>query len=79
MYYKFHGDDLEDEAVFDQRMDSLTREIGKRGQVQVSEAVPPSMAWAQTPAPAPAAQAPARAPARASAAPAPAPCRCGAS
>ena len=43
MYYKFHGDDLEDEAVFDQRMDSLTREIGKRGQVQVSEAVPPSI------------------------------------
>ena len=73
MYYKFHGDDLEDEAAFDQRMDSLTREIGKRGQVQVSEAVPPSMAWAPTPAPAPAAQAPARAPARASAAPAPAP------
>ena len=31
MYYKFHGDDLEDEAAFDQRMDSLTREIGKRG------------------------------------------------
>jgi hypothetical protein len=73
MYYKFHGDDLEDEAVFQQRMDSLTREIGDRGKSGLSEAVPPGRAWAPTPAPVPTA-ASARAPARASApTPAPAP------
>ncbi len=54
LYYKFYGDDLEDEVVFEARVDSLTREIGDRGKPEVLEAVPPSKVWALTPTPAPA-------------------------
>ena len=69
LYYAFHGKELEDdEALFETRMDALTREIGDRGKPGISEAVPPAPTpakeWAPTPAPAPAlAPAPTPAPA----------------
>ena len=42
MYYSFHGDDVQTEAVFESRVDSLTKEIGRRGLAVVPEAVPPA-------------------------------------
>ncbi len=47
LYYKFFGKQLEEESAFEGQMDMLVREIGDRGKVGLSEAVPP------TPAPAP--------------------------
>jgi hypothetical protein len=66
----------DDDASFERRLDSVVREIGDRGKVLVSEAVPPAAA-SRVPAPAPA-PAPALTPAPAPAltptpAPAPAP------
>ena len=79
LYYKFFGKKLQQESAFEGQMDMLVREIGARGKVQLSEAVPPAAASmtprgrAPAPAPAPAPE-PARAPPRALApAPAPAP------
>ena len=73
LYYSFAGAESDDEAAFEQRMEGLCREIGSRGQHQLSESVPTAGAAAPTrapgPGPAPAPQ-PALAPA---AAPAPAP------
>ena len=42
LYYSFHGDDVQTEAVFESRLDSLTKEIGRRGLAVVPEAVPPA-------------------------------------
>ena len=43
LYYSFHGDDdVQTEAVFESRVDSLTKEIGQRGLAVVPEAVPPA-------------------------------------
>ena len=42
LYYKFVGDDLDDEAVFEARVESLAREIGDRGKQKLPEAVRPS-------------------------------------
>ena len=69
LWYGFWDADQDDDAAFERRLDALVREIGDRGKLRVSEAVPPE----PTPAPAPAlAPAPAPAPALAPA-PAPAP------
>jgi hypothetical protein len=49
LYYSFHGDELNDEAVFESHVDSLIREIGDRGKVGLSEAVPPAAkSWQST-------------------------------
>ena len=56
-YYKFYGEDLEEESFFEQRVDALTGEIGDRGrarQSRLQEAVPPEPAPEPAPAPAPA-------------------------
>ena len=76
LYYKFFGKKLQQESAFEGQMDMLVREIGDRGKVGLSEAVPPTPApapdhtaaptWAPAPAPAPA-------PVRAAPAPTPAP------
>ena len=65
MYYSFHGSELDDDAVFEERMEALVRELGDRGLARatpVPEAVPPALAPApapvSAPAPAPAAPAP---------------------
>ena len=42
----------DDDASFERRLDSVVREIGDRGKVQVSEAVPPPATPAPAPAPA---------------------------
>ena len=41
----------DDDASFERRLDNVVREIGDRGKVQVSEAVPPASAVSRTPAP----------------------------
>ena len=67
LYYKFFGKKLEEESAFEGQMDMLVREIGDRGKVGLSEAVPPtasSTPRGRAPAPAPAPE-PARAPPRA--------------
>lgn len=48
MYYNFYGSDLDDQHVFEGRIDAVLREIGERGRCSVSESVPP--AAASTPA-----------------------------
>jgi hypothetical protein len=66
----------DDDASFERRLDSVVREIGDRGKVQVSEAVPPVAAASRATAPAPApasAPAPAASPKATSPALAPAP------
>ena len=84
LYYSFYDAELDDDAVFEQRVEGLAREIGGRGMRRVPESVPPASvrapalatgpAPAPAPAPAPRAPAPAPAPAQARAlAPAPAP------
>jgi hypothetical protein len=68
LYYKFYGQELDDQSVFEERIQSLLREVGDRGKVRakaaVSEGVPPALASAPAPALAPA-PAPAPAPAAA--------------
>ena len=70
LYYSFAGAESDDEAAFEQRMEGLCREIGSRGQHQLSESVPPARAPAAARASARAARAPAPAPLPAPAAPA---------
>ena len=56
LYYSFAGAESGDEAAFEQRMDGLCREIGNRGQHQLSEYVPTARApglRGRTPGPAP--------------------------
>ena len=55
MYYRFHGSELDDEAVFEERMDALVRELGDRGlaKAQLPEAVPPAPAPASALPPSP--------------------------
>ena len=74
MWYAMWDAENDDEAAFERRVDSVTREIGERGKLNVPESVPPVREAAPTPAPAPAravapavALAPSRAPAPASA------------
>jgi hypothetical protein len=59
LYYRFLPDEVADEALFQERMDALCREIGDRAQqqarVQLQEAVPPARSVV-APAPAPAAR-----------------------
>ena len=43
----------DDDAAFERRLDSVTREIGDRGKVLLPEAVTPLREPAPTPAPAP--------------------------
>ena len=66
--YGFWDADQDDDAAFDRRLGAVLREVGDRGKLVLSEAVPPSF---REPAPAPA-PAPAPTPAPA---PAPAPAR----
>eukprot|EP01043_Picozoa_sp_COSAG02_P080370 COSAG02_NODE_19070_length_901_cov_17.715711_2_plen_174_part_01 len=81
MWYAMWDAENDDDAAFERRVDSVTREIGERGKLNVPESVPPVRETAPTPAPAPApavalelAAVPARAPALVPApAPAPAP------
>ena len=63
--YAFWDADQDDDAAFDRRLGAVLREVGERGKLVLSEAVPPSFRE-PTPAPAPA-------PAHAALAPAPAP------
>ena len=70
MWYAMWDAENDDEAAFERRVDSVTREIGERGKLNVPESVPPVRETAPTPAPAPAravapvvALAPSRAPA----------------
>ena len=70
LYYSFAGAESDDEAAFEQRMEGLCREIGSRGQPQLSESVPPARAPAAARASTRAARAPAPAPLPAPAAPA---------
>ena len=63
LYYSFAGAESDDEAAFEQRMEGLCREIGSRGQHQLSESVPPARAPAAARASTRAARAPAPAPA----------------
>ena len=74
MWYAMWDAENDDEAAFERRVDSVTREIGERGKLNVPESVPPVRETAPTPAPAPAravapaaALAPSRAPAPAAA------------
>ncbi len=58
MWHAFYGCEEEDDAAFEARVNSLTREIGDRGKILVpAEAVPPRKAAAPkasaAPAPAP--------------------------
>jgi len=50
VWYGFWDADQDDDAAFERRLDVVLREIGDRGKIQISEAVPPE----PTPAPAPA-------------------------
>jgi hypothetical protein len=75
--YGFWDAEQDDDAAFDRRLGAVLREVGDRGKLVLSEAVPPSFRE-PTPAPAPAptptpahAPAPARGPAQASAPTAP--------
>jgi hypothetical protein len=67
LWYAFFN--VEDEAVLEERLDSVCREIGDSGKLVLSEAVPkaravePAPALVRAPAPAPAPRAPAPAPA----------------
>jgi hypothetical protein len=71
MWYGFWDADQDDDAAFDRRLSAVLREVGDRGKLVLSEAVPPF--HEPTPAPAPALL-PARSPAPAAIrAPAPAP------
>eukprot|EP01043_Picozoa_sp_COSAG02_P000752 COSAG02_NODE_14_length_56855_cov_512.793661_33_plen_369_part_00 len=54
MWYAMWDAENDDEAAFERRVDSVTREIGERGKLNVSESVPPVREAAPTPAPAPA-------------------------
>ena len=57
LYYSFYDAELDDDAVFEQRVEGLAREIGGRGMRRVPESVPPASvrapALATGPAPAP--------------------------
>jgi hypothetical protein len=65
MWYAMWDAENDDDATFERRLDSIVREIGDRGKVQVAEAVPPFREPTPAPAPAPtAAPAPAPAPAQ---------------
>ena len=47
LYYKFYGEDMEEESAFENQMDMLCREIGQRGKINIndpSEGVPPNAA-----------------------------------
>eukprot|EP01046_Picozoa_sp_COSAG06_P060920 COSAG06_NODE_13153_length_1288_cov_1.280067_1_plen_133_part_10 len=79
IWYGFWDADQDDDTAFDRRLSAVLREVGDRGKVVVSEAVPPFREPTPAPAPAPL---PARSPALAAAAaasatpaPAPAPAR----
>ena len=54
MWYAMWDAENDDEAAFERRVDSVTREIGERGKLNVQESVPPVREAAPTPAPAPA-------------------------
>eukprot|EP01052_Picozoa_sp_SAG31_P036725 SAG31_NODE_4627_length_3087_cov_1.113788_1_plen_339_part_00 len=54
MWYAMWDAENDDEAAFERRVDSVTREIGERGKLNVPESVPPVREAAPTPAPAPA-------------------------
>ena len=54
MWYAMWDAENDDEAAFERRVDSVTREIGERGKLNVPESVPPVRETAPTPAPAPA-------------------------
>eukprot|EP01043_Picozoa_sp_COSAG02_P083386 COSAG02_NODE_21415_length_788_cov_4.492017_1_plen_69_part_10 len=54
MWYAMWDAENHDDAAFERRVDSVTREIGERGKLNVPESVPPVRATAPTPAPAPA-------------------------
>eukprot|EP01043_Picozoa_sp_COSAG02_P062138 COSAG02_NODE_8500_length_2548_cov_3971.971825_2_plen_316_part_00 len=54
MWYAMWDAENDDEAAFERRVDSVTREIGERGKLVVPESVPPVREAAPTPAPAPA-------------------------
>ena len=67
--YGFWDAEQDDDAAFDRRVGAMLREVGDRGKLMLSEAVPPSF-LEPTPAPAPAPKhAPVRAPMAAAAAP----------
>ena len=50
MWYPFWDADQDNDTAFERRLDAVVREIGDRGKLRMSEAVPPE----PTPAPAPA-------------------------
>jgi hypothetical protein len=91
MWYAMWDAEQDDDAAFNNRLDSVVREIGDRGKVLVAEAVPPlheptpapepapapAPALAPAPAPAPASTSAAAAAAAPAAAPAPAPAGAG--
>ncbi len=54
MWYAMWDAENDDDAAFERRVDSVTREIGERGKLNVPESVPPVRETAPTPAPAPA-------------------------
>eukprot|EP01043_Picozoa_sp_COSAG02_P080915 COSAG02_NODE_19479_length_879_cov_4.598718_1_plen_220_part_00 len=54
IWYAMWDVENDDEAAFERRVDSVTREIGERGKLNVPESVPPVWEAAPTPAPAPA-------------------------
>ncbi len=64
MWYAMWDAEHDDDAAFERRVDSVTREIGERGKLKIPESVPPVRETAPTPAPTPAvAPVPTRAPA----------------
>jgi hypothetical protein len=52
MWYAMWDAENDDEAAFERWVDSVTREIGERGKLDVPESVPPVRETAPTPAPA---------------------------
>eukprot|EP01043_Picozoa_sp_COSAG02_P016366 COSAG02_NODE_717_length_18070_cov_20.762700_15_plen_309_part_00 len=54
MWYAMWDAENDDDIAFERRVDSVTREIGERGKLNVPESVPPVRETAPTPAPAPA-------------------------
>jgi hypothetical protein len=54
MWYAMWDAENDDEAAFERWVDSVTREIGERGKLNVPESVPPMREATPTPAPAPA-------------------------
>lgn len=76
MWYAFWDAGKDDDAAFDRRLDAVLREVGDRGKLVLSEAVPPLQEPTPAPAPAPAAAltpAPAASPTARAQAAAPAP------